>query len=207
VVEAWIEGAWIADRLVQSLLDQFDTAARRVGAFERDDLEERGAEPEDIGLGAYALRIAAQLLRRHVAGRAEHFARHRQVLAASAVMRKPEVDQTGLTGLIDEDVAGLDVAVDHASAMRFFESQSDVPQPGYAAHEILSGDRARATRLLRGALFAQELRQRLAGHVLHRKVRCPLVFAQLEDAADCGVPELRDAAGFAQEALTKRGLL
>jgi hypothetical protein len=130
-----------------------------------------------------------------------------RVLAAFAVMREPEVDQSGLTGLIDEDVAGLDVAVDHASAMRFFESKAMSRNQATRRTRSFLAIELERSRLTRGALFAQELRQRLAGHILHRKVRCPIVFAQIEDAADCGMSELRDAAGLAQEAFAKRGLL
>jgi hypothetical protein len=59
VVEAWIEGAGLLIGSCRVFCISSTRPARRVGVFERDDLEERGAEPEDIGFGAYALRIAA----------------------------------------------------------------------------------------------------------------------------------------------------
>jgi hypothetical protein len=69
--------------------------------------------------------IARELLWRHVAGRAEDLPRLRERLA-SVDLRDPEVEQLHLHGVgallrDEEDVVRLEVAVDHAGAMRGVE--------------------------------------------------------------------------------------
>ncbi len=91
----------------------------------RDHLVERHAERPDVG--PVIDPPAARLLRRHVGHRAD-----RRALSRSARLtgerRQAEVEDLGPAVLCDEDVGGLDVAVDDAPAVRLGEAPCD-PEP------------------------------------------------------------------------------
>jgi hypothetical protein len=89
----------------------------------------------------------------------------------------------------EEDVLGLEIAVDDAGAMRFFER---------AAH--LHHDLDRAVRI-HGALLAHGMREVLALHVIHHEVRRAVgELAEFVDARRVGVRQLAHRTCLAPEA-------
>jgi len=113
-----------------------------VAAAERtlagDHLVEHAAEREQIGALVHLL--AAYLLRRHVAGRAEDLTRHghrrRHRRAANRRPRelgqlgKAEVEHLGMAVLGDEEVLGLEVAVHDPRPVRGLERLADLDGQG-----------------------------------------------------------------------------
>src|SRR5205085_6300317 len=80
-----------------------------VRALPRERLVED--EPEAVDVGRPRDRLAAHLLGRHVGGRPEERPRVREA-AGGEVAHEPEVDEARLARLLDEDVLGLEIAVD-----------------------------------------------------------------------------------------------
>ena len=75
--------------------------------------------------GPTAAPLTPGLLRRHVAGRAHDLPRARQPAVALDSLRQPEVGHPRVTLLIKQDVARLQVAVNHAALMGIFDGLGD----------------------------------------------------------------------------------
>jgi hypothetical protein len=116
----------------------------------RHDAVEDAAERVEIA--ARVEQLAAKLLRRHVADRARHADVLEHIATVGADLgRDAEVDQhRQLTGA-QEDVLGLEVAVDHALAVDERQRVTDAPQDGEHAIEV-AGDRRARQRLRRQRL-------------------------------------------------------
>ena len=79
------------------------------------------AERVDVAPRVHVAR-AHRLLRRHVARRADDHPRGGQAVAGALPLGDPEVGEHRATGVgVEQDVGGLDVAVDHAAAVRAVE--------------------------------------------------------------------------------------
>ena len=87
------------------------------------------APPVDLAV------LAAGLLRRHVGGGAQHLAVDGDGDLAGLALGQAEVHQVGLAVLVDHDVLGLDVTMDHAVLVGIMEGvgkggrQSAPPRP------------------------------------------------------------------------------
>ena len=84
---------------------------------------ERGAEAVDIGPRPLLLALAVVLLERRIAGRDQR--RQGAGLGAQGLAGGTEVDQDGRAVLADEDVRGLDVAVDEAALVDLLQPAED----------------------------------------------------------------------------------
>jgi hypothetical protein len=140
-------------------------------------------------------RIAERLFRRHVGRRPDRGADLRQgdvriaVAAAGRADRlgDPEVgDGRGARG--EEDVVGLDVAMDDVPGVRVRERAGDVTQQ---AHRLADRDLA----------LADPVPQRVAVHVGHREPRDPLHLARGQHRHHVRVLELRGEHHLAAEPL------
>ena len=90
--------------------------------------------------------------------------------------------------LRQHDVAGLQIAVDHAAAMRFIESLADVDG---VSQDLIDGQRP----------FAQAIGQGLALQVFHHQVIGAILVADVVERADVGMIHGRDRPRFLVEAL------
>ncbi len=76
---------------------------------------QRRAQGVHVGRRPDLASLAAGLLRRHVAGRAHDLARAGQPAVALDLLRQPEVGDPRVALLVEQDVARLQVAVNHAA--------------------------------------------------------------------------------------------
>ena len=159
-------------------------------------LEQDRAERPDVAarVGGSA---RAQLLGRHVAGRAHHCvgARQREV-GTGRCLGDPEVDDLDQRNAVgapgDEQVGRLEVAVDDLRGVGLGE-------PEACLHHIVRGDRRRE-RAVRG----EHAREVTALEQLHHEVRRIVEHADVGHAADMLAAQLRRRSGFAQKALDDR---
>ena len=122
---------------------------------------------------------------------------HAAVGGQALLVERPgdaEVGDLGRALLVDEDVLGLDVAVDDALGVGGAERAGDLDRVGDRL-----GDR-------QPAVAADAVLERLALDVLEDDERRAVVLAGVDDADDVGVVELRDGPRLAPEALELVGV-
>jgi hypothetical protein len=137
--------------------------------------------------------MALRLLGREVVRGADDRAGLRHVRLAAA--GDAEVGDLQPPGRIDENVVGLEVAVD---------DPADVCAAGGAQNLLCETDRP--ARLKR-RLLADELLQRTPADVLHRDVVRPVPLAAVVDRHDVRAAKARRTAGLAPEALNVLSVL
>ena len=160
-------------------------------------LVEHDAQREDVGPAVDG--FAAHLLGRHVDHRAGggasrgHLSRVGLDLAVGQrlgreELRDSEVEDLGVTAARDDDVRGLDVAVDDLLVVRGLERVGELDGE---VERIVQGKGALPNPRLEG----------LALDVLHGDERLAVALADLVDLADVGVIERSGGARFAKEPL------
>ena len=149
-----------------------------------EELVENEAERIDVALDGSAL--ARELLGRHVGGRPGDLGAALVVVDADG---EAEVGDLRAAAAVDHDVAGLEVAVQHALVVRRGEARA------HLARDL--------DRLVLGKPpdAAQERGQILAVDVLHGEEVPPLDLADVVDAADVGVRDAARVAHLGVEAL------
>ena len=152
-----------------------------------------GDDAERVDVGARAGLLAARLLGREVGGGAEH----RPDLGDARLVDRagdPEVGELDDVGVGDEQVAGLDVAVHDAVAMRVVEAAAGL------------GDDLDRLLDVEVAAVAQQLGARVAGDVLHHDevLVVALVEAEVEHLNDVRVHEPGSGERLAAEARDER---
>ena len=144
--------------------------------------------------------VAFELLRRHVLQRPENRALCRQIRQASSAasrgclptawragLRQPEIEQLRAR-LRQHDVAGLQVAMDDAFAMRLVERVRNL--------------NPKLQRLVeRQCALRQSLGQRLALQVLHDQEVDAVLTTDVVDVADVRMTQGRECLGLALESL------
>ena len=155
---------------------------------------EHAAQRVDVGARVEAL--AADLLGRDVAERPDPAAVAGGAGVRGHALGEPEVGQVGVVVGAEQDVGGLDVAVDDAARVRRVER---------AGH--LGDDVRRAGRVAGGARRARACAGRRLD-VAHRDVERPVVaLARVVDRDDVGVVDRRRGARLADEAIAEVGVL
>jgi hypothetical protein len=137
--------------------------------------------------------LALELLGRQVLRRADDPAR--LGLARRQALLRPgdaEVHQLGVAGLVDDQVLGLDVAVDHALPCA-------APRP---AQSCLA--RRSAAEYGRRPFAIEQVAQRHAAHVLHRDVGQPVHLPEVEGAQHVRVGDAARQLELALQALEQR---
>ena len=109
-----------------------------------------------------------------------------RLLASPARLTRPKSAINGWPELVDQDVRGLEVAVDHPLAMGV------VDRPGDRRHQPGRG-------LVVVAIASQVLRQVAAGNQLHAEEGMPLMPADLEDRHDVGMVQVGRRLGLGAE--------
>ena len=148
--------------------------------------EEHPSHRVEVGVRAL-LGIAAVLLERGVSRsnhRGERSGRARKRLA-----RRAEIDQHRVAGLADEDVVGLDVAVQEAGRVDFLDA---VEEWGHDAEDL---------RFLGLRMGVEPRLERLAALVVHHHVAGLVCLEVAHDAHDVGMAEAGEGARFLEEAV------
>ena len=150
-------------------------------------LVEHHAQRPHVARGADLADAAGGLLRRHVVRRAELGGRERERALDVDQLGEAEVGEVRLAVRVEEHVAGLEVAVQHAALVRVMDGAGDLrEQPG---------------RLPRRQRALQEtLRERAAVHQLHGEELLPVGLADLMDGDDVRMVQPRDRLRLGAEA-------
>ena len=162
----------------------------------REHVEEHRAERVDVG--AHADLLAADLLGRDVVHGAQQPA-GAAVVDAAELHGEPEVGQVDVALGVEQDVGGLDVAVDEAARVRGVER---------GGHR---GDDRRRALGLEPALAAQHRAQVLALDVAHDLEQHAVLLARVVDRDDVRMVErrgdlrLRDEAAAEGRVVRQRG--
>ncbi len=161
----------------------------RVRDLARDRLVEHAAERVDVG--ARVDRALLELLGRGVVERPDHAPHLRDLRLRAQVLHQAEVGQDGVhlvAGDLDQDVGGLDVAVDDPGRVGGVERVADLR------------DEARGEQRFEPALGAQQARQVGALDVAHRHVQQPVLLARVVDRDHVGMLDRGRRAELAPEA-------
>ena len=176
---------------LQGLREQLDGDLRVEGQRAGHHLVGDDAERVEIAEGGR--RLSVDVLRSDVPRRAEALLGERDRRRVDD-LRDAEVRQLGEVGSPaghEEDVLGLEVAVDHPELVRATEGRRD-----------LQGDSERALQI--ESTGGERRLQGLALDVLHHEEDQPAVFAEVGDLDDVRVVDAVDRARLAQEALAVR---
>ena len=166
------------------------------GDWPGERVEEHAAERVDVGAPVHLL--AADLLRRDVVDGPDELAGAGQPLRGGGVLGEPEVRQVDVVALVaalDEDVAGLDVAVHEAAGVRRVERAPDV------------GDDLRRARRLQRPLLGDDRPEVGPVDVAHRDEQRARILSRVVHGDDVGVIDRRDVAQLAREARAELDLL
>jgi hypothetical protein len=166
-------------------------------ALERHLARERVEEqaPKRVDVGARIDALAADLLGRDVVQRADPVSGLGGARDRQRVLGEPKVRQVDVVLGGQQDVGGLDVAVDEAGAVRRVERRPDL------------ADDPRRTLGRKPALAAHQAADVVAGDVAHRDVRDAVLLARVIDRDDVGVVDRRGDLRLAHEALPDRLVL
>ena len=161
--------------LVADLAKRHEIARRAERGTPRDQLIKRRADVVHIA-GHADLGIATRLLRRHVTRSAQRSGGHRQVRRVIEQLDQAEVGDQRLVVLVDQDIAGLDVAVQERKEVRLVDGPGDL-------FKVASGGEFLDRPL------DEPVRQALSLDVLHRVERPAVELADVVDGDDVGVLE------------------
>ena len=149
---------------------------------------------ERVDVGARVDGLALHLLRRHVRRRADHAARRGQALLVVDELGDSEVEDLRLAAIGDQDVVGLDVAVDDAEVVRDADRRKELLQ------EVDRHIDAETSVLI------EPRPHRAALDPLHDNEEHGPVLVEVVDADDSGMVERRDGGRLTVESLAEVGV-
>ena len=151
-----------------------------------------GDDRERVAVARRGRRLAARLLRGEVPGRADDGARLGERGEVSGA-RDAEVGDLDPVVVVEQQVGGLDVAMDDPARVRGVERRRGLAKPVERAAERLC------------ALAREPVGERSSRQVLHDDVGPPLVLADVEDRDDArSVRQPRGGEALAREAPSDR---
>ena len=154
-----------------------------------------GDDGEGVDVGGGGEVLAAHLLRGHVAWRAHGEAGHGEAGGVEGA-GDAEVGEGGATAGVDDDVAGLDVAVDHALSVGVVEGAGEL------------GDDAAGLGWGEGSALGDDAVEALAFEEAHGDVAAAVGGgADVVDGDDVGMVEASGEACFLVEALAEVGVV
>ena len=170
----------------------------REGHLAGDAAEQHAAQGVDVGASVHL--VVADLLGRHVVDRPDELTRAGQSGSGVHPLGDAEVGEVRMIGRCaaiagQQDVAGLDVAMDQALGVR-----------GVQRRGRLRDDRDR-TRRIQPGVGPQEALQVRSLDVPHRDVQHAVGLARVVDGDDVGMVETGGDARFADEPLPERFIL
>ena len=148
-----------------------------------EQLIKNRAKRIDIARHALAFAFATRLLRREIRGRSKHISGEREALRRVELSREAKVADARRTRSIEQDVRGLQVAMQHALLMGIVNGLSHRPEQ--------RGGLARGQRI-----FASKISQGAAIHQFHGEERLPIVLARFVNRDDVRMPQPRGGGGF-----------
>ena len=165
---------------------------RQTGGLERwapgKGIVQHGSQGIDIGGWPHQIEPGCRLFGRHEIGGPQHFARGRKVAVELHAFRETEVGHPGVAGTVEQDVAGLQIPMDHAVVVGVLNRLGDVPH-----------QRRRVAR--RHWSAGQVRRQALAFDVAHREEVPALERTHLVDRHNAGMIQPGHRLGFSAKAL------
>ncbi len=189
-LQAGRHGAQLGDGrqlLVQDLVDEGGDGVALEGPLAREHLVDHDAEREDVAAAVEIL--AFDLFGRQVLRAAHHRAGHGQLGALAGHLGDAEVGDLHPAGAVEQDVAGLDVAVDDALAVGVVEGVGGLA--GDAQH--VAQTQARSGVEAAGEVDALD--------ELEGEIEETLGLAGVEQGDDVGMQEAAGGPGLAQQAL------
>ena len=96
------------------------------GRPSRQQAVQGGSQGINVRTGVDTVRLAGRLFGRHVTGRAHHLSGMRQVTGAVEVLGQAEVGHVRLVPGVEQDVARLEIAVDHSLGMSIGDRNRDL---------------------------------------------------------------------------------
>ena len=179
-------------RTLRQLLDQSGRGCARMWRPPGQHLVQQRAQTVEVD--ARANLLPGELLRRHVAQRAhDHSSLGRSLQRLAQQPRDAEVDEPGVAIGPDQDVPGLDVAVDHAARVSVVQGLRDL------CADLGSGPR------LQRSLALQERGERLTIHQLEHD-RGPIARIRGQHPNDPRMVEAPDGARLRREPGARRGI-
>lgn len=157
-----------------------------------EHLKQDDAQGVDVAATIDGL-VAMHLLRTHVSRRADNAA-PRKGGRGLGNLDNAEVGQEGVAIVVEENVAGLEVAVDNASLVGMVQRRADAIQDMSCL-----GDGKRP--------FLQPVGQGAATHVAHHQIWLPVIFAEVIYWHDGGVFQCGNGPGFALKPAAEGGVV
>lgn len=186
-VHAALPGAGAWRFLLDGLAHGFERGRAGEGHGAGQEFVEDHAQAVNVGGGGEAFGAALGLLGRHVGGRAEHLAGQREAGVVADAAGEAEVDDLRLARGVEHDVGGLEVAVEDAVLMGVMHRAGGPGQERGGGAGVPAQTR-------------QGLREALAFHMAHGKIRPAFVFADFIDRHDVGMLQAGGGFGFRLEA-------
>ena len=159
-----------------------------VGYLACEHVEEDDPQRVDVALVGDGRRLVVQhrlgLLRTHVAGGSPR--KMAFVIGRGRKHGNPKIGEKRLMLGVEEDIGGLNVAVDDALLVRLVYRPRQIGEDG---GDGLQGE----------CPVGEPLHQCAAGQVLHDQIRLVFVFAKIENADDVGVEQAGNEPGFVVE--------
>jgi hypothetical protein len=181
--------SWRAGGHALDPLREIVAAIVRQAAGER--LVQRGAQRVHVGARVDLVHRSAQLLRRRVGKRSEELARSGDAQALRVDRcgeRDAEIEHQRRAARVDQDVRGLEIAVDHAALVRMSDGRRDAAEHGDDGGDV-------------GLYFSRPLVERTAVDELHRVPRRSADDSAVVQRHQVRMVEPREQLDFALEAL------
>jgi hypothetical protein len=149
---------------------------------------EKRAQGIDVAARADRFGFAGGLFGGDVAWRPEHLSGDGNIRLVEKPFRQPEIGDARFACVINQDVRGFEIAMEHSAVVRVLNRERNSVQAGCSA---------------RGwkRFFASEVSQILALDIFHRKKWLTILVTDLENGNDIRMPQRGNGLSFSLKAL------